>query len=131
MNINWFRSFNQPQTMDLFNCTSRPFYILMFLLALFQNVWTFATAFSLGGKVKIPLKMPLQAAQLNSNKPTRKRVDIIGQGTNLGFFTPVAGSDYLGIGYDIFEGNPDGTPSSSVDPGFRKGILDIEFNQLM
>ena len=46
MNINWFRSFNQPQTMDLFNFTSHPFYILMFLLALFQSVWTFATAFS-------------------------------------------------------------------------------------
>ena len=42
-----------------------------------------------------------------------------GNGDNL----PDPGSDYLGIGYNLIEGNPEGDPLLQMDPGFRAPVI--------
>jgi len=42
-----------------------------------------------------------------------------GNGDNL----PYPGSDYLGIGYNLIEGNPEGDPMTQMDPGFRAPVI--------
>ena len=35
--------------------------------------------------------------------------------------------DYLGLGYDLYKGNPDGEPDGMIDPGFRRSIIALNF----
>lgn len=35
--------------------------------------------------------------------------------------------DYVGRGYDIFQGNPQ---TESVDPGFRQAVVDLTYNNV-
>lgn len=44
---------------------------------------------------------------------------------------PSVSAGYVGMGYDIFKGNPEGNPSARtmVDPGFRIGVVDAEYSQ--
>lgn len=44
---------------------------------------------------------------------------------------PASGAGYLGIGYDLYKGNPEGDPTARtmVDPGFRLGVVDGEYSQ--
>ena len=42
-----------------------------------------------------------------------------GNGDNL----PYPGVDYLGIGYNLIEGNPEGDPMTQIDPGFRAPVI--------
>ena len=48
-----------------------------------------------------------------------------GLGENL----PFEGVDYLGTGYDIIEGNPQGDSSYALDPGFRAPIIKLTWDQ--
>jgi hypothetical protein len=41
---------------------------------------------------------------------------------------PYPGVDYLGAGYDIFRGNPEGDPLNLIDPGFRQPIRSISYS---
>ena len=41
--------------------------------------------------------------------------------------SPVPGADYLGVGYDIFYGNPDGDNKYMLDPGFRQPIRAMSY----
>ena len=50
------------------------------------------------------------------------KADIVmreGLGDNL----PYPGADYLGIGYNLIEGNPEGDPLLQMDPGFRAPVI--------
>ena len=98
---------------------------LVLILLLFLHACAIVAPFSLKGKSNSLLKV--QESQGISSKPNLKKIDIIGQGTNLGFILPVSGSEFLGAGYDIFEGNPDGTLRSSIDPGYRDKVVVVEF----
>lgn len=48
-----------------------------------------------------------------------------GLGENL----PYAGSDYLGMGYNLVYGNPQGDGVSLVDPGFTQPVVKLEWDQ--
>jgi hypothetical protein len=58
-------------------------------------------------------------------KTTTDHVAREGLGENL----PYAGIDYLGTGYDIIAGNPDGDPKTMMDPGFRKPVIQLHWSQ--
>ena len=49
----------------------------------------------------------------------------IGLGENVGY----PGVAFLGLGYNIFEGNPRGTETSELDPGFRKRVIELTQDQ--
>jgi hypothetical protein len=38
------------------------------------------------------------------------------------------GSEYLGMGYDLIEGNPEGDPLLQMDPGFREPAVSVEWD---
>lgn len=40
---------------------------------------------------------------------------------------PYPGIDYLGVGYDIYHGNPEGDEISMTDPGFRQPIRTVSY----
>ena len=48
-----------------------------------------------------------------------------GLGENL----PYGGIGFLGTGYDMVKGNPDGDSQTMVDPGFRPPILELVYDQ--
>ena len=48
-----------------------------------------------------------------------------GLGENL----PYPGVDYLGVGYDLLRGNPEGDKDTFVDPGFRLPVIELEWKQ--
>ena len=39
------------------------------------------------------------------------------------------GMDYLGTGYDLLKGNPEGDPNTSIDPGFRPPVVQLHWDQ--
>jgi hypothetical protein len=49
--------------------------------------------------------------------------------TGLGDSPGVPGVEYLGLGYNIFEGNPRGTGNSELDPGFRHRVINLVMDQ--
>jgi len=50
-------------------------------------------------------------------------------GENLGQNVPYMGIDYLGTGYDILKGNPDGDQDTKIDPGFRRPVVYLTWEQ--
>ncbi|KAA0162852.1 hypothetical protein FNF31_03115 [Cafeteria roenbergensis] len=48
-----------------------------------------------------------------------------GLGENL----PYPSVDYLGVGYDLIRGNPDGDPETQLDPGFRNSVVELVWDQ--
>jgi hypothetical protein len=48
---------------------------------------------------------------------------------NLGQNVPYPGMDYLGIGYDLLKGNPDGADDTKIDPGFRLPVVYLTWDQ--
>ena len=47
----------------------------------------------------------------------------------LGENVPYKGIDYLGIGYDLIVGNPEGDPATKIDAGFRRPVIELEWSQ--
>lgn len=41
---------------------------------------------------------------------------------------PFPGVDYLGVGYDLFFGNPDGDGMYMLDPGFREPVRTLRYS---
>lgn len=64
--------------------------------------------------------LPEQAKQTPKEFVSRE-----GLGENL----PFPSSDYVGVGYDIYRGNPEGDPQTQSDPGFRIPLLQLEWSQ--
>ena len=58
-------------------------------------------------------------------KTEQERTTRQGLGENL----PYPGVDFLGGGYDYFNGNPDGDGESRLDPGFRAPVIKLEWCQ--
>ena len=48
--------------------------------------------------------------------------------TQLERMTPFPGVDYLGIGYDIYHGNPNGDGIYMLDPGFRQPVRILSYS---
>jgi hypothetical protein len=67
-----------------------------------------------------PAEAATQASKITGDITMRE-----GLGDNL----PYPGSDYLGVGYNIFEGNPEGDPLTQMDPGFRQPVIDLTWSQ--
>jgi hypothetical protein len=51
------------------------------------------------------------------------------QSEGLGESPGVASLEYLGTGYDAFQGNPRGSETAELDPGFRNGVIKLEQDQ--
>ena len=47
--------------------------------------------------------------------------------TQLAAASPIPGGDYLGVGYDLIYGNPDGDGTQCLDPGFRHPVRAIQY----
>lgn len=47
----------------------------------------------------------------------------------LGDSPGIPGVEYLGLGYNIFKGNPRGTDKAELDPGFRQRVIALEQSQ--
>ena len=43
--------------------------------------------------------------------------------TNADDVLPYPSSDYLGMGYNVYQGNPEGDPLLQIDPGFRAPVV--------
>jgi len=39
--------------------------------------------------------------------------------------------EYLGTGYNLFEGNPRGSKATEIDPGFRQSVIELHQSQAM
>ena len=81
-----------------------------------------ADAVSLAG-----IPMSAQSAKNHKVELSTKGDSVHREG--LGENLPYPGVDYLGIGYDLRHGNPDGDPQTHVDPGFREPVVKINFCQ--
>jgi len=65
-----------------------------------------------------------------SNFPDKVTFNIYNR-EGLGENLPYPDVDYLGVGYDIIFGNPQGDQSSQLDPGFRANVVTLEWCQNM
>jgi hypothetical protein len=49
--------------------------------------------------------------------------------SGLGENEGIPGIEYIGLGYNMLEGNPRGTSKSELDPGYRHRVIDIVTDQ--
>ena len=56
-----------------------------------------------------------------------ERTEVISQGHGDNY--PYPGIDFLGVGYNVINGNPEGDPLLQVDPGFGVPIVDVKWDQ--
>merc|ERR1711871_1675448 len=69
--------------------------------------------------------VPVKSDQETKIKVSGDYTNREGNGDNL----PYPGVDYLGIGYDLLRGNPEGDPDTFIDPGFRLPVAALHWSQ--
>jgi hypothetical protein len=80
--------------------------------------------------VAATIHTPAVKAPTGPKAPTSNKMDVTlatmeKNGDNL----PFPGIDWLGVGYDIVKGNPEGDQNTLLDPGYRIPVAELKWDQ--
>ena len=124
-------------TSSRLNPPTKTLFLVLGLVCLAQGTGEAASRKIKGADVALVAKAvgdtihtPAVKAPTGPKAPTSNKMDVTlatleKNGDNL----PFPGIDWLGVGYDIVKGNPEGDKNTLLDPGYRIPVAELKWDQ--